>query len=138
MKEQKQTYTRGRKLNSEILSVRDDKKAGKITQMIFQRVRPLVRESTGEIVTGNFDQELYVIDGLTLDTEEPRTFWCDAGLRGTLAMANVKEGQAIEIEHTGSKKLDARKNSAGVEIPAGTVQTYEVFTLEVKAKAVKQ
>ena len=55
-----------------------------------------------------------------IKTGEANKFWADAGIRGSLKMARVEPGQPIEIVHTGDK-----------EIEQGTVQTYDIFALEI-------
>jgi len=111
-------YKRGRKLNAEILSLRDDKATGKTTTGIFLGFEPLTTEA-GEIKRGNFDQELYTMNLQALVGGEITKYWADAGIRGSFKMARIDNGTPVEIVHTGKK-----------EIEQGTVQTYDVFQLE--------
>lgn len=109
---------KGKKLNSEILSVRNDDKAGGFASGFFMGVKP-VMTMDNEHVKGNFDQPLYTMD-LRQKDGEILTYWADGGIRGALKLAKVQEGQPIFIEHTGTKKIDE-----------GTVQTYDVYGAEI-------
>jgi hypothetical protein len=112
------TLTRGKKLNSEILSCRNGDTPGCITRGRFLSLTQMTRQN-GEPVQGNFDQDLYTMELADLETGEIKRYWADGGIRGTLKMANVQPDTAIEIEHTGKKKIEE-----------GTVQTYDVYILE--------
>lgn len=111
-------YKRGKKLNAEILSLRDDKGPGKSTVGVLGEIQQL-KDDSGKVLLGNFGQELMTVELTSPDDGEVRKYWLDAGLRGSLKMARVKPGQLLEIVHTGEK-----------EIEQGTVQTYDLFPLE--------
>jgi len=108
---------KGKKLTSEINSVRIDGKTGGTAAGYFGNLQPM-RNFAGEVIKGNFEQDLFTF---TLRDEhgEEKQYWADGGLRGALKMAKVQDGQCIFIEHTGTKKIDE-----------GTVQTYEIFGYE--------
>jgi len=114
----KKPLTRGKKLNSEILSCRDGDKPGMITRGRFLGLIPMLRQN-GDPVVGNFDQNLYTMELADIDTGEVKRYWADGGIRGTLKLGNIQEGMAIEIEHTGKKKIEE-----------GVVQTYDIYVLE--------
>lgn len=109
---------RGKKLTSEILSVRDDKKVGAEVGGIFQNLTPMLT-AAGEPVMGNYGQALHTFELVDPKTGEVKKYWADGGIRGSLKMAKVKDGDKIFIQHTGTKKIDE-----------GTVQTYDVFSAE--------
>lgn len=117
-KAKKPALTRGKKLNSEILSCRNGDTPGCITRGRFLNIQPMLRQD-GTAVQGNFDQDLFVMELADLDTAEVNRYWADGGIRGTLKLGNIKEGMPIEIEHTGKKRIEE-----------GTVQTYDVYVLE--------
>lgn len=114
----KTTAKKGKKLTSEILSVRSDTGTGGTAEGIFVGLKQMYNFNN-EPVKGNYDQDLFTMDLADFDTKELRTYWVDAGLRGTLKLAKVKEGDRVIIEHTGTKKIDD-----------GTVQTYDIFAAE--------
>lgn len=109
---------RGKKLNSEILSFRNGDVVGCITRGRFLSITPMLRQD-GSAVQGNFDQDLFVMELADLETAEVKRYWADGGIRGTLKLGNIQPDMAIEIEHTGKKKIEE-----------GTVQTYDVYVLE--------
>lgn len=111
-------YERKKKLTSAIESLREDGKVGKTTRGIFLSISPMCGMDN-EQLTGNFDQPLFTIELADLETGEVTKYWADGGIRGALKLAKIKDGQKIEIEHTGQKKIED-----------GTVQTYDIYELE--------
>jgi hypothetical protein len=105
--------TRGKKMNSDIKSLRNETVQGK-----FIKVETLTNDQGEVIKSKSYGTELYVMTMACLDTGDPLLFWADGGLRGTLKMARVQEGDLIEIVHIGEK-----------DIEQGTVQTYDIFSL---------
>lgn len=114
----KKKFTVGKKLNSEILSVRTDGKIGGFAEGFFGELKPMLTHA-GETVRGNFDQELHTMTLTDFETGEIKTYWADGGIRGSLKLARIENGQPIRIVHTGEKKIDE-----------GRVQTYDVFRME--------
>jgi len=108
---------KGKKLTSEILSVRTDGKSGGTAFGYFECLEPMFTQDN-QPVKGNFDQDLYTFTLRQPDGELLR-YWADGGIRGALKMAKVTQGQCIMIEHTGTKKIEE-----------GTVQTYDIFGYE--------
>lgn len=111
-------YERKKKLTAAIESLREDGKVGKTTRGIFLGLTPMCGMDN-EQLKGNFDQPLFTLELADLETGEANKFWADGGIRGALKLARIEPGQAIEIEHTGQKKIED-----------GTVQTYEIYGLE--------
>lgn len=100
-----------KKLNQEILSVRDFKDG---VGGVIGEFTPMTKES-GEPVLGSFGQTL----GTIMLGENK--YWCDGGLRGTLKLAKVKPGMNVWIQHTGEKEIELEDGRKGF------VQTYDVF-----------
>lgn len=76
-----------------------------------------------------YGTELFQIELSDPKSGEIKTYWCDAGLRGTLKMAKVKPGTLVEVVHTGEKKIET-EDEAG-KVIQGTVQTYEIWEVEL-------
>lgn len=110
-------YERKKKLTAAIESLREDGKTGKTVRGIFLSLSPMCGMDN-EQLRGNFDQPLFTLELADLETKEVVKFWADGGIRGALKLARVEEGQAIEIVHTGQKKIED-----------GTVQTYDIYEL---------
>lgn len=106
---------KGKKLNGEILSVRDCE--GGVSGILGE-TRKLTNRN-GETLRGNYDQELEVFELADFKTGEVKTYWFDGGLRGAFSLAKITPGAKIFIEHTGDKKLET-----------GFVQTYDVYGAE--------
>lgn len=126
------TMIRGKKANAEILSLRNGDTPGKITRGYFLSVEPMVNARTGEIVQGNFDQDLYTATFRDIETGNLFRAWADGGFRGALSLAGIQPETPIEVEHTGRAKREME-----VETPDGNkktmecnVQTYDVYILE--------
>lgn len=103
--------TKRRKLNTEIVSLRDAKT---ITGIVGE-VMAMERED-GTPVTNKFGTQLATLEIETKDGAVK--IWADAGLRGALKMARVKPGMNIEIVHTGETKHPEYDS---------TLQTYDIF-----------
>lgn len=110
---------KGKKLTSEILSIRNDSGPGGEVFGIFEGVTPLVKQS-GEAVTGGYGQELFTLELTDPGTGEVKKYWADGGIRGALKMAKVNKGMAIFITHTGDAVMT---NDDGTK---GKIQTYEI------------
>jgi hypothetical protein len=123
----KTNYQRAKQLNSKILSFRDpvfkdgvQGEVGELRQMF---------KANGEPKRGSFDQELYTLDFIDLHTGEVKKFWADGGVRGALALGEVKPGAKVEIVHTGETEIEWNDEDTG-KTGKGFVQTYDVFALE--------
>ena len=115
------TTTRKKLLNDAIISIRkdDDTLGGSIMGLLGERTE--MKNDDGSMKLGNFGQPLWTFEMIDLHSGEVKKVWGDGGLAGAFKMSRVKPGQAIEIVHTGQKKLEQ-----------GTVQTYEIYEVEVK------
>ena len=112
-------YKRGKQLTAAVGSLRMDNDVGKVTTGFFDAVVPLLKENGEPVQSRTYGNDLFHLKMRDLQTEEEMIYWADGGIRGALKMAKVLAGTAIEIVHTGQKKIED-----------GTVQTYDIFALE--------
>lgn len=109
---------RGKLLNAAILSIRDMK----TVQGEVGELKQLIKDDGTPAQSKAFGTDLYTLDIIS-DKGEVKTFWADAGLRGSFQMAKIKPGMFLEINHTGEKDITTSDGKAA------TVQTYEIYEL---------